>query len=464
MKTRNLIVLSIMALLIGISSCRDDFDFDAASDNLSFSSDTLNLDTIFNHTNSQTYKLTVHNNQDEDVVIPRIYLTNGESSLFKINVDGMAGYDFENVAVRKNDSIFIFVEIGAGEVSSNSVYEDEINFETANANQEVKLLSYLEKAMFYNTEMSDNFPLGNQNWDSEWSRVIFGNVTADNLNISAGTRVYFHNAANLTINGSLNVAGNLENKVIFRTDRMDDRSDSIPDTWGKIKLQSPNNSILNSIDYTIIRGGNIGLEVQNSQLNISNSKIQNNEEFGLVAYNSIINGRNLVIVNANNATVGLEGGSYDFRFCTFANYYSSSMNSGNSLSLILSNDTGALNQANFYNNVMYGIASNSISFDSVGSGAFNYEFDRNVLRLDMPGELPTAGFSNSLILPTSDLLFVETEDLFYDLRLVLETPAAGHADSTYLDSVTALDILGDSRTGSINPGAYQVLIDPETLD
>src|SRR5690606_18507682 len=100
MKTRNLIVLSIIALIIGISSCRDDFDFDLASDNLSFSSDTLNLDTIFNHTNSQTYKLTIHNNQDEDVQIPRIFLSRGESSLFKINVDGQPGFEFENVAIR----------------------------------------------------------------------------------------------------------------------------------------------------------------------------------------------------------------------------------------------------------------------------------------------------------------------------------------------------------------------------
>src|SRR5690606_6604078 len=244
MKIRNFIVLGLIGLIVGISSCRDDFDFDISSGNLSFSADTLNLDTIFNFTNSQTYKLTVHNNQDEDVVIPRIYLTGGETSLFKLNVDGIDGNEIENVAIRKNDSIFIFVEIGAGEVPVNSNYEDEINFETSGGNQQVKLLSYLEKAKFYNTELSDDYdlPSSESNWDSEWSRVIFGNVTAGDLTITAGTKVYFHNDANLNINGQFIVDGDLGNEVVFRTDRMDERSDSLPNMWGKIYLKSPNNS------------------------------------------------------------------------------------------------------------------------------------------------------------------------------------------------------------------------------
>ncbi len=461
MKTRNLIVLSIIALILGISSCRDDFDFDLASDNLSFSSDTLNLDTIFNYTNSQTYKLTIHNNQDEDVQIPRIFLSRGESSLFKINVDGMAGFEFENVAVRKNDSIFIFVEIAAGEVLNNSIYEDEINFETTAGNQQVKLLSYLEKAKFYNTEQSDNYPLTETNWDNQWSRVLFGNINAGDLTISAGTKVYFHNDAELNVTGTFNVNGAPNQKVIFRTDRMDDRSDSIPNAWGKIKLKSPNNSVLNTINYAVIRGANTGLEVQDSRLDISNTKIQNNENFGLLAYNSIINGRNLVLTNANLATLGLEGGSYDFRQCTFANYLSTGQSSGNSYSLILSNDSFALNQANFYNNIFYGISANAIAFDSHTSNNFIYDFDYNVMRLDVPGELPSTEFTNNLVLQTSDLLFVETEDLFNDLRLILDTPAAGHANLVYLDSMTNSDILGESRGTSPNPGAYQTPINPE---
>src|SRR5690554_5689461 len=120
MKIRNLLTVSVLlVIIIGISSCRDDFDFDLASDELGFSTDTVSLDTIFNHTNSQTYKLTVHNRQKDDVEIPRIYLARGENSFYKLNVDGMSGYYFENIPVRAKDSIFIFVEIAAGEAPVN---------------------------------------------------------------------------------------------------------------------------------------------------------------------------------------------------------------------------------------------------------------------------------------------------------------------------------------------------------
>lgn len=108
MKIRNLIVFGLIALLIGISSCRDDFDYDIASKELSFSSDTLHLDTIFSNTGSQTYKLVVHNRENKDIQIPRIYLNKGESSLFKINVDGLSGAAFENIVVhKKTASLFL---------------------------------------------------------------------------------------------------------------------------------------------------------------------------------------------------------------------------------------------------------------------------------------------------------------------------------------------------------------------
>ncbi|MBA5630422.1 hypothetical protein [Moheibacter lacus] len=449
MKTRNLIVFSIIALIVGISSCRDDFDFDAASDNLSFSTDTLNLDTIFNHTNSQTYKLTIHNNQDKDVVIPRIYLTNGESSLFKINVDGMAGYDFENIAVRKDDSIFIFVEIGAGEVINNSLYEDEINFETTNANQHVKLLSYLEKAIFH----TEDQPIGSQNWDSEWSHVIFGNQTAENLNIGPGTKVYFHNAANLTINGSLNVVGNLDNKVIFRTDRMDDRSDSIPNTWGKIHLKPNSNS---SIEYAIIKGGNRGLEVENADLDIKNSFVLNNEEFGIYSHGNLsnINGNNLVVNNSNQASIKIEGGNYDFRHCTIANFHNIGQGAGDNVSLWVKGS----NSGGFYNSIFYGRAMDAIYLEDASG---NLNFNSNIIRGTAP--------NNSTNGLDEDPMFVNSGFGANDLRLLQkeDSEIPGHASASNLNTETNSDILNISRTDNLNnltPGAYQVLVDPETLD
>lgn len=456
MKIRNLIVLSFIGLFIGFTSCRDDFDYDLASDNLSFSNDTINLDTIFNHTNSQTYKLTVHNNQDKDVEIPKIYLSRGEGSFFKLNVDGAPGYEFENVVIRKKDSILIFLEIAAGEAPVNPLYEDEINFETTAGAQQVKLLSYIEKAMFYNTDQTNNFPLGDVSWNNEFSRVIFGKVSANSLNISHGTKIYFHNNAELTVNGNTNITGTKTQKVIFRTDRMDERSDSLPDMWGKIHLKNNSNSL---IDHAIIKGGNIGLEVENSTLNISNTKILNNEKIGLYGKDSNITGYNLVINNSDLASLAIEGGEVEFIHSTFANYHNIGQGTGGNYSLYLgnvgeNNNNIALTQANFFNCIFYGRASNAIIFEN-GGGTFNYNFINNIIRLD---EIPNVGFSGTI---TEDPLFVDSGFGTNDLRLLFGSPAKEAGNENY--NITE-DILGNNRPQNPTLGAYQDLVNPETLD
>ena len=452
MKTRNLIVLSIMALIIGISSCRDDFDFDPASDNLSFSTDTVNLDTIFNHTNSQTYKLTLYNHENKDVQIPRIYLSRGNASYYKLNVDGMPGSEFENVPIRKKDSILIFVEIAAGEAPVIPLYEDEINVETTGATKQVKLLSYIEKAMFYNTDQSENFPLGNVNWNNEYSRVIFGKVTADNLNIDAGTKVYFHNSAELTINGNANITGTQNQKVVFRTDRMDERSDSLPNTWGKILLKNSSNSL---IDHTVIKGANIGLEVENSNLNIHNTQILNNEFVGLFGKNSNITGHNLVVNNSDVAAVAIEGGAVEFVHSSFGNYHNIGQGAGSNYSLFLSNDGAPLTQANFYNCILYGRAMNAVYFDDIG-GTFNHNFKSNVIRIDAPVELPGIDSSN---ITDKDPMFIDPGFGKNDLRLDIDSEVLGTGSSTYAEWVP-FDILGSSRISNPTPGAYQNPVDP----
>lgn len=460
MKTRNLFVLSFIAIFIGLASCRDDFDFDLATNNLSFSKDTLDLDTIFNHTNSQTYKVTVHNRENKDVQVPKISLARGESSFFKINVDGMSGHEFENIAIRAKDSIFIFVEIAAGDVAANALYEDEIKFETSNGEQHVKLLSYLERAIFYNTDLQTDFDLGNLNWDNQYARVIYGDVKASDVNIGPGTRIYFHDNASMTINGALNVNGNINQKVVFRTDRHDEYSESLPKTWNKFVLKSNNSTTQSTVNHAYFKGMNEGIIVEDSKLDINNSYIYNNEKFGLRGYNSTINGRNTVIAQSDQAALGLEGGTYDFRHCTIANFFGIGSGAGLSYGVILSNDGAILTQANFYNNIIYNSSQDAVFFDNVGTSGFNHDFKNNVIK-NNSGTI-TLDASNKNVDPK----FIATDFDENDFRLLFESEASGVANSSYNTGigVLALDILGATRTSPLTAGAYQVLIDPATLD
>lgn len=455
MQIRSLITGAILLIIVGISSCRDDFDYELASDELGFSRDTVSLDTIFNHTNSQTYKFTVHNRQNDDVEIPKIYLSRGENSFYKLNVDGMPGYYFENIPIRAKDSIFIFVEIAAGEAPVNPLYEDEINFETTKGTQQVKLLSWIERAKFYIPEQGQtDHNLTETNWTNEYSRVIFGNLNVPQnnaLNIQAGTRVYFHNDANLIVNGTLNVTGNLGNEVRFRSDRHDERSDSLPNMWGKIKIKSPNNSIENSINYAIIKGGNIGLEVENSKLKISNTKILNNDSIGLYAKDADITGYNLVINNSDLAALAIEeGGTYTFTHCTFANYHNIGQGIGTNLSLYMDN-VNANGSIRFFNSIFYGRATDAILVDN--SGNVSYQFSNNVIKGTLPAGINFPNTSNE------EPLFIDPGFGKNDLRLKDGSSAINQGDSTYIgDATHDINEVPRNNTNTPNAGAYQVVI------
>ena len=105
--------LAILACLVLWSSCRNDFESVPSTGNLEFSKDTVYLDTVFTNIGSSTYNLKVYNRSDEDINIPTIQLANGETSNYRLNVDGIPGKSFEDIQIMAKDSIFIFIETTA---------------------------------------------------------------------------------------------------------------------------------------------------------------------------------------------------------------------------------------------------------------------------------------------------------------------------------------------------------------
>src|SRR5690606_4867118 len=99
-----------LAILFMWSSCRKDFDFSASTGSLQFSKDTVYLDTVFTNIGSSTYNLKVYNKSNEDISIPTLRLGLGENSNYRLNVDGIAGKEFENVEILAKDSMYIFIE------------------------------------------------------------------------------------------------------------------------------------------------------------------------------------------------------------------------------------------------------------------------------------------------------------------------------------------------------------------
>ena len=98
-------------------SCDKEISFVVNESQLSFSKDTIYLDTVFSNIGSSTYNLKVYNNSSNNVIIPEIRLKKGLESLYRINVDGIydqnngtEGKIFENIELLANDSLYIFIE------------------------------------------------------------------------------------------------------------------------------------------------------------------------------------------------------------------------------------------------------------------------------------------------------------------------------------------------------------------
>ena len=457
MQIKTLFVGLGIATLIGFQSCRDDFDYDPISSELNFSKDTVSVDTVYNFSKSETYVLKVYNPENEDRVIPKIFLTKGNSSFFNINVDGKSGSSFDNVPIRKKDSLFIFIEVNAKDSPANPLYDDEINFETTNSSKKIKLLSWIEKAKIHAKDAT----IASANWNVNEAQVIDGNLTVTNdLTIDKGAKIYFKKGASLTIanNAKLTVNGALNNEVKFRSFRHDNKYDSLPNQWNKIEL-SPNS--ISTINYAKIIGADTGLHVNKAKLTISNAKIVNNQSYGILATNATITGYNLVMNNSNLASLAIElGGAYEFYHSTFANYFNFSTGVGPAYAVYLSNtddkkNTAALTKATFGNCIIYNTKTpNALAFNQSAGTTFNYLFDTNIIHNVDTSTLNVTTASNFLSNITLDPMFENVDYTANKLAVKKESPAKGKGKLTFAQQYP-FDYNGNPRGTTPTIGAYQ---------
>lgn len=148
---KSILAVFISVIVIGLSSCRNDFEFSQSSGNLGFSQDTIFLDTVFSNIGSSTRTFKVYNRSNDDIVIPRVALARGNDSRYRLSVDGVPGQIFEDVELLANDSLYIFVEttIDIADFSSGDefLYEDIIEFDSGANQQNIQLITLVKDAI-----------------------------------------------------------------------------------------------------------------------------------------------------------------------------------------------------------------------------------------------------------------------------------------------------------------------------
>lgn len=467
MKFKLLLAFSFWMLLVTLSCNRDDITFDSPSQSLSFSKDTVFCDTVYHQIRSETYAVKVYNNEDKDVMIPRIHLEKGATSLYKINVDGKPGYDFQNVPLRKKDSLYIFVEIAPEASGPEAIAEDKIIFTSPAGQQHVTLFSVVQDAEFFiETPTNPNVITNHTTWTNNKAKIIYGNLTINpnvTLDIQPGTKVYFHKNSGMKVSSgaSLNINGALNNEVVLRGDRNDPKYDTIPKNWNSIKMEA--NSTLN-MNYARLFGGTRGFDMKQTNATITNSFIHTFFEFGIYAVNSTVNASNLVMNNCGESCIGIfKGGNHSYVHSTIANY-SETMNSFNRLSLFATNEwknesgqteLGALH-LNMQNSIFYSDRDNAVNFEPTPSQLFNFTIQNCLLKYSNTSD---AGFQFDVAdviqsFKNEDPQFVNYFAAHLNLRVKATSPARNKGNVTVAGTVP-FDIVNISRTSNPTLGAYQ---------
>ena len=137
------IILGVMLVV----SCSDNDSFSTdASHRLTFTCDTVRMDTLFTGVPSSTYSFWVHNQSGDGLRLRSVRLERAGQSGFRANVDGSFLSPVVNdLEIRKGDSLRVFVEVTAVEnISSDpQLLEDNLLFAVeSGVGQKVNLRTY----------------------------------------------------------------------------------------------------------------------------------------------------------------------------------------------------------------------------------------------------------------------------------------------------------------------------------
>ena len=451
-----------------------------ASLKLSFSTDTLLFDTVFTSLGSATHQLRIYNPNSDDLKISSIRLLGGESSPYRLNLDGENNIEFYDKIIPANDSLFSFlrVTINPNDLNTPFVVEDELEFITNGNTQIVKLLAWGQNANYI---VADKVvTLGNVKypyhvvadslqttvWTNERPYVIYGWALINSwgtLKIEEGTRIYCHQGSGIFSwsDGQLIISGTAENPVVIQGDRLEAYYNDTPGQWEQILMMDGRAGADHRISHAIIRNGTIGLNCQSSlkvtecALRIDNTIIENQSGYGLYSILYPVEAKNFVIANCGFANCWAFGGDYRFVHGTFADYWQDQHN--NNIAISVANRAIDGNEELFYypfhmemdNCIIYGKQKDEFSTAFGPDADSTFILDHCLIKSEkFNGGM--AGFSHCLF--NLEPYFVdELRDYHIDS---IASPVIGTGNPLFGNEVP-YDLDGVLRVGAPDIGAYQ---------
>ena len=423
-------IFLFLIILLGVhllAACSDDDKFTTSpSVQLTFSVDSVKMDTVFSNVGSRTYDFWVYNRASRGVRLQQVHLQQGNQTGFRVNVDGAyldndLGAVVSNLEVRSGDSIRVFVELTAprNQQQEPQLVEDRLVFTFENGRQQYVTLW----AHSWDALLVDSIIVGRDSIIQSATPIVISKGlrvdSAATLTLR-NTTLYFHNKAGIDVFGTLKA----ENAVL-RGDRLDHLLDYLPydrvsGQWLGLRIHP--SSYDNELIGTEIRNAEYGIICDSAELRsdrqrlyMERSVVHNCAGPGLQAFNSWVGLLRCQFTNTQGDCVAIYGGAAIMDRCTLAQFYPFTGNRG-----------AALRFANFYDGHSYPLQvmtmTNSIVTgydDDVVMGqamendsltAFTYYFENSLLRTDtvrVPDPLRPAG--NQLVPDTVKFVNVRWE-------------------------------------------------------
>ena len=451
------ILFFIVAVSLSMVSCKKNNLL--SKKNLSFSVDTLVFDTVFTTIGSTTKQFKIYNKESKMVQIDEIELVGGESSPFRMNVDGLMGTKMTNIKLEGKDSLFVFVEVTL-DINSQSlplIIEDSIRFRTNGKDQYVKLAVWGQDAYFHYKDLNEG------TWPNDKPHVIYGYAAVDSaktLNIQAGTQVHLHkNAIFYVYKSTLNVQGTIDNEVVFQGDRLEQDYQDISGQYYGIYFQEAKPS---TIDYAIIKNGTSGVHLFSEDptnsgytLTMTNTIIQNQARYGVFIYSGAkVKAENCIISkNGTHALLVLEGGDFNFNHCDLLGY-GASPNPAVGISNFFTNyqtattNVGSINEGVLYNCVVSGSLATEMAIDTIqlAGVTLNFDFKNCLIKSET---IQTDSFYQSIIWNNNPLF---TDPSIYDFSFLVNSPLNGNGFATSVIT----DVFGNPRNNPPDIGAIEL--------
>lgn len=464
------LTLAVFVSVVCYISCtKESFTTDPAF-RLSTSVDTLHFDTVFTTTGSFSQFFKIFNENAKSIEISSVKLTGGNSSAFRINADGIAGPQINNLQIAANDSAYVYVTVT---INPNTdalpfVVRDSIEI-SYNGNQEwVQLEAWGQNAHFFRNKVISGIEV----WTNDLPYVILGplNIKEDaRLTIEEGCRIHLHADAPFVVDGTLRVNGDKDtaSRVVFTGDRLDEPYSGFPASYpGLIFTEKSKDNVLN---YAIIKNAYQGIVVaglapSGTKLTLNQTIIENAWEQGIWAVNTSINATNLLVSNCGQNILLFGGGNYDFRHCTSVSFSTAYMPHKKPVLTVLDyyiqNNVATIFplQAAFTNCIFWGEANgftdNEVVVDKKGSQTKTITFDHVLWRVK---DAPSLVFTNIVGNPLNiDPLFdsVNTSRRIFDYRINKKNSPAVDAG---VDAGVIVDLQGLPRPVGLKPdlGAYE---------